>query len=103
MRKNHIIMPNFVAIGRTTVKIWRLKNDISKWRSSATLISCTRVWTTHEEYLLIFTSPWEGVKYCDQRVCVSLSVSLSVRSHISKTTVQISRYFLYLLPVTVAL
>jgi len=42
-----------------------------------------------------------GSKYCDERVCmyVCLSVYMSVRSHISKTSVRTSRNFLHSLPV----
>ena len=54
--------------------------------------------------IIIIIRPNNGAKYSDQRACMStyLSVCLSVRSHISKTTYPFSRKFLYMLPVAVA-
>jgi len=51
-----------------------------------------------------FAALGTGAKYRDLRVCLSvcLFVWLSVRSHISKTHVQISLDFLFMLPVAVA-
>ena len=50
--------------------------------------------------LLIFAPIRMCAKYCNQRVC--MSVCMSVRSHITEARVQSSRYFLYMLPVAVA-
>ena len=47
----------------------------------------------------IYFAPRRDAKYCDQRLCMFiLCVCLSVRLYVSKTTVQISRNFLYVLP-----
>jgi len=47
-----------------------------------------------------YFAPDRGAKYCDERVCVS--VRLSVCPRITKTHVRTSRNFLYVLPVAVA-
>jgi len=46
-------VPNFVEIGHTIAEIWRFF-DLSKMAAVHNLGFVVRVWTTHEEYLVMF-------------------------------------------------
>ena len=53
------------------------------------------------EYIY-YSAPDRGAEYCDDRVCLSVCVCLSVREHISGTTRPIFTKFLCMLPMSVA-
>jgi len=48
-------MPNFVPISQTIVEIWPFF-DFEDGGRPPSWICFTRVWTTHEEYLVIFVT-----------------------------------------------
>jgi len=57
-------MPNFVPIGQTVAEIWRFF-DFHNGGRPPSWICYTPVWTTHEEYLVVFVTAKFHLNRCN--------------------------------------
>jgi len=67
-------VPNFVAIHAIVDDIWRFFDFFKDGGRSPSWIHCARVWTTHDEYLVVFIAVqnMDGIGFVVWKIYVSI-------------------------------